>query len=293
MEEFSYFLFWAGFISVIAAAVSYVAYAVSGRSRVLSGATPAGTVSISVPGERPEGLGRLATLMAWMAAGFLGSAVVTRGFAAGRPPYGNMWEYFQAFAFGISAFYVVFERRHGERILGAFVFPVTAVLLAISETFFPHQLETLVPALHNNRLLAIHVASMLTAYSVLATAFGASVLYLVQGEGHRFASLPDAETADEIAHKAIMVGFPLLGLGIALGAYWGNIAWGRYWGWDPKETTALITWLIYAVYMHARALAGWRGNRTAMLSILGFSAIVFNIFVVNFVIAGLHSYAGA
>lgn len=121
---------------------------------MLSGATPAGTV----PGERPEGLGRLATPTAWMAAGFLGTAVVTRGFAAGRPPYGNMYEYFQAFAFGITAFYAVFEHRHGERILGVFVFAVTAVLLAISETFFTHQLEAFVPALQPRGQRACHCA---------------------------------------------------------------------------------------------------------------------------------------
>jgi cytochrome c-type biogenesis protein CcsB len=292
MEQFSYFLFWAGFISVIAAAVMYVSYAVSGRSRAWSAATEAGTFTVTSQGMPSEPVGRLATMMTWMAVAFLGAAVVTRAIAAERPPYGNMWEYFQAFGFGMTLFYAIFERRGHERVVGAFVLPVTAGLLLISKLFFPHQLEPLVPALQNNRLLAIHVASMLTAYSVLATAFGASVLYLVQGEQRRFASLPDAEVADEIAHRAILVGFPLLGLGIALGAYWGNAAWGRYWGWDPKETTALITWLIYAGYLHARALGGWRGRRTALLSVLGFSAIIFNIFVVNFVIAGLHSYAG-
>ncbi len=89
------------------------------------------------------------------------------------------------------------------------------------------------------------------------------------------------------------IGFPLLGLGLALGAYWGNIAWGRYWGWDPKETTALVTWLIFAGFLHARSIAGWRGRRAAAIVVVGWLMIVFNIFVVNFWIAGLHSYAGS
>jgi cytochrome c-type biogenesis protein CcsB len=96
---------------------------------------------------------------------------------------------------------------------------------------------------------------------------------------------------DDVTYKAVVAGFPILGLGIALGAYWGNIAWGRYWGWDPKETTALVTWLVFAGYLHARSLAQWRGTRAAWLVIVGFAIIIFNIFAVNFWIAGLHSYA--
>src|SRR5581483_8965865 len=136
------------------------------------------------------------------------------------------------------------------------------------------------------RLLAIHVASMLTSYSIIGVAGMASVLYLIQGEGNRFERLPRAATLNDLTYRCMVVGFPILGLGIALGAYWGNIAWGRYWGWEPKETTALVTWLVFAGYLHARSLGGWRGKRAAGIVMVGFALIFFNIFIVNFFIAG-------
>ena len=108
----------------------------------------------------------------------------------------------------------------------------------------------------------------------------------------RFASLPDAETLGEIAYWSVLVGFPMLTLGVALGAYWANNAWGRYWGWDPKETSALLTWFLYAGYLHARGLRGWEGKRSAWLLVGAFGAVMFTYFAVNFVFSGLHSYAG-
>jgi cytochrome c-type biogenesis protein CcsB len=135
---------------------------------------------------------------------------------------------------------------------------------------------------------------MMLAYSSLSISFGASVLYLVQGgaSGGRFPRLPDRETLEEVGYRSVLVGFPLLTLGVALGAYWANSAWGRYWGWDPKETSALLTWFIYAGYLHARGLRGWEGNRAAWLLIGAFGAVMFTYFAVNFLISGLHSYAG-
>jgi cytochrome c-type biogenesis protein CcsB len=120
------------------------------------------------------------------------------------------------------------------------------------------------------------------------------VLYLLQASpgGRRFASLPDTETLGEIGYWSVLVGFPILTLGIALGAYWANSAWGRYWGWDPKETAALLTWFVYAGYLHARGLRGWEGKRAAWLLIGAFGAVMFTYFAVNFVFSGLHSYAG-
>jgi len=108
----------------------------------------------------------------------------------------------------------------------------------------------------------------------------------------RFSRLPDTEALADIAYWSVLVGFPLLTLGIALGAYWASSAWGRYWGWDPKETSALLTWFIYAGYLHARGLRGWEGKRAAWLLVVGFAAVLFTYFAVNFLISGLHSYAG-
>ncbi len=97
---------------------------------------------------------------------------------------------------------------------------------------------------------------------------------------------------EEIANRSVLVGFPLLTLGVILGAYWAHSAWSRYWGWDPKETSALVTWLIYAGYLHARNLRGWKGKGSAWLLVIGFGAVLFSYFAVNLWISGLHSYAG-
>ncbi|MCH7580844.1 MAG: cytochrome c biogenesis protein CcsA, partial [Chloroflexi bacterium] len=112
------------------------------------------------------------------------------------------------------------------------------------------------------------------------------------GAGKRFARLPSGERLEEIANRSVLIGFPLLTLGVILGAYWAHSAWSRYWGWDPKETSALVTWLIYAGYLHARNLRGWKGKGSAWLLVIGFGAVLFSYFAVNLWVSGLHSYAG-
>jgi cytochrome c-type biogenesis protein CcsB len=166
--------------------------------------------------------------------------------------------------------------------------------MAVALAFFPSEVRPLVPALQANRILGVHVTMMVLAYSALSISAATSLLYLVQSgpSGRRFARLPDRETLDEAGYWSVLVGFPLLTLGIALGAYWANSAWGRYWDWDPKETAALLTWFVYAGYLHARSLRGWEGNRAAWLLIVAYGAVLFTYFAVNFLISGLHSYAG-
>jgi cytochrome c-type biogenesis protein CcsB len=132
---------------------------------------------------------------------------------------------------------------------------------------------------------------MVVSYGVLTVSFGAAVLRLAQGEGTRFARLPSAHVFDNAAHASVVVGFPLLTLGVALGAYWANSAWGRYWGWDPKETASLVTWLIYGAYLHMFNQRSWRGGRGAIILLVGYAAILFTYFGVNLWISGLHSYA--
>jgi cytochrome c-type biogenesis protein CcsB len=191
-------------------------------------------------------------------------------------------------------FTAAFERGFRERAIPAVMLPVAVALMAVALAFFPSEVSPLVPALQSNRILGIHVTTMVLAYSALSVSFGASVLYLVQagGAARRFARLPEPEILEDVAYWSVLVGFPLLTLGIALGAYWANSAWGRYWGWDPKETAALLTWFVYAGYLHARSLRGWEGRRAAYLLLLGYVAVLFTYFAVNFLISGLHSYAG-
>ena len=293
LESFSYSLFWCGLVSVATASLLYLLATWGSRVVVRAAATSAGTMTVAERQPLPPAVGLLATATSWVALAFLVSYLITRAMATGHPPYSDMFEYLSAFGTLTTAFYVIFERRYRQRSLGIVAMPLALLLLLLAQTLFSPKIEPLVPALQNNRLLAIHVACMVISYSALTVAFAATVLYLIQTDANRYARLPKARVLETLGYRAVLVGFPLLGLGIALGAYWGNIAWGRYWGWDPKETTALVTWLIFAGFLHARSLAGWRGKRAALIVVAGWLMITFNIFAVNFWISGLHSYAGS
>ncbi|HXF51506.1 MAG TPA: c-type cytochrome biogenesis protein CcsB [Dehalococcoidia bacterium] len=292
MEELAYRTFLLGFAFTVAASALYVALPLWPRVLYRAAATQAGSVVIAAPGSVPGWLPPAATAASVGALASLTASLGLRWAAAGHPPFANMWEYTVAFTWGIVLFYVLFERLYRQRTLGAVTLPVAATLQAVSLAFFPSEVQPLIPALQSERILFLHVGTMMVAYAALTVSFGGAVLYFVQGGGRRFARLPDASLAEEIAHRAVLVGFPLLALGIALGAWWGNSAWGRYWGWDPKETSALVTWLIYALYLHMRGLRGWRGGRAAVVLIAGYAAVLFSYFAVNLVVSGLHSYAG-
>lgn len=292
LESLSLSFFWSGLICVAISALFYAAAAWGWRMTVQQGATEAGTVTFAERQPLPPAIGKTATVFSWFALGLLLTYMVTRSIATGHPPYSDMFEYLSAFGTLTVASHVIFERRYRQRALGAFAMPLALLLLLLAQGLFSPKIEPLVPALQNNRLLAIHVACMVISYGVLTVAFAAALMYLIQTDANRYPRLPKARQLERIAYRSVLAGFPLLGLGIALGAYWGNIAWGRYWGWDPKETTALVTWLVFAGYLHARSLGGWRGKRAAFLIIAGWAIITFNIFAVNFVFAGLHSYAG-
>lgn len=292
MEELAYRTFLLGFAFTVAASALFLALPLWPRVSYRAAATEAGSVVIATSGSVPGWLPPAATLASLAAVVSLTASLGFRWVAAGHPPYTNMWEYTVAFSWGIVLFHVVFERLYRQRTLGAVMLPVAAVLQAVSLAFFPSAVQPLIPALQSERILFLHVGTMLVAYAALTVSFGGAVLYFVQGGARRFARLPDASLAEEIAHRAVLVGFPVLALGIALGAWWGNSAWGRYWGWDPKETSALVTWLIYALYLHVRGLRGWRGARAAVILVVGYAAVLFSYFAVNLVISGLHSYAG-
>ena len=291
MADTSVTLFWIGAALTAAAALCQSGAAFGSRVVRRAAATNAGTVTLTERQPLPALWERLGAALSVAAAAVLVLMLVTRTIATGHPPYSNMFEYLTAFGSGVVIAAIVFERRMGQPRVGAFALPLALALFLVADIAFSSEVRPLVPALQNNRLLALHVAAMLISYSIIAVAGAAAALYLAQGEHNRFARLPRTEALNDLTYRAVMAGFPVLGLGIALGAYWGNIAWGRYWGWDPKETTALVTWLVLAGYLHAHSLTRWRGRRAAWLVVLALGTIVFNIFVVNFVIAGLHSYA--
>jgi len=306
MEEISRAAFWLAIIGTGAASLCFWAHLLGVRLVMRRLSTEAGGGPVVATLERnggasgfPASLAVYARFAVWTALGALAVSLIARWQAVDHAPWSNMYEFTIAFAAGMTAFYAGFDRfyqdddhAHSARVLGALTLPVVFTMLLLTAAFFPSEVRPLVPALQNADLLAIHVAAMIVAYGALSVSFAAAVLYLAQGKSNRFARLPDSQTLDDIAYRSVMLGFPLLAIGIALGAYWANSAWGRYWGWDPKETSALVTWLIYGIYLHMRGLRNWSGTRSAVVLIAGFGAVMFTYFAVNLWVSGLHSYAG-
>mgnify|MGYP000844380895 FL=1 len=229
------------------------------------------------------------------------TSVVLRGLSAGRFPFGNLYEYITEitmFTMIVAAFYL---QRKDLRVLWPWVLTPILALLFFGGTKLYVDSAPVVPAL-KSYWRAIHVGSVSIGASIGMVSGVASLLYLLRmwqpvGKEHGFFGsvakpLPSAKTLDAIAYRTIIVTVPVFGLGIVLGAIWAESAWGRFWAWDPKETVSLITWMLYAAYLHARATAGWRDAKAAWINILGLVTMVFNLFFINLVVSGLHSYAG-
>ena len=292
--------FWAALVASIIAAVLYWANIFSFKLALRR--IPGSNINIfgqkikfTALGQLVSSTGELGTIATCVAMILMVVSLVSRWQVVGHAPWANMWEFTLAFATAITLAYVIFERWHGSSIktVGSIALTIVVTILVASAVFFPSDVRPLVPALQDQDLLAVHVSMMVISYGVLSVSFGAAILYLVQiKSGNRFLILPKAQFLDEIAYWSTIIGFPLLALGIALGAYWANSAWGRYWGWDPKETAALATLLIYAAYLHMRGLKNWTGTRSAVVLVVGFLAVLFTYFAVNLWVQGLHSYAG-
>jgi cytochrome c-type biogenesis protein CcsB len=213
----------------------------------------------------------------------------------GHAPLSNLYESLVFFAGTIVLIYLVIERKYRNRVIGAFVAPLAFLAMSYASLSpnISDRIQPLIPALKSNWLIA-HVIACFIGYGAFAVAFGVSLMYLMKQKsaddtGSMMSHLPDANVLDELNHQLVMFGFLFLSAGIITGAVWANSAWGRYWGWDPKETWSLITWFVYATLLHARMMRGWRGKRTAILSIGGFAAVLFTYFGVN-LLPGLHSY---
>jgi cytochrome c-type biogenesis protein CcsB len=227
------------------------------------------------------------------------AALVLRGFATGRVPWGNMYEFIMMLCFVAVVTWIVLMRRHPVRHLSAFVLLPVVILLFVGGTALYTTAVPVQPALQSYWLV-IHVSAAASSSGIFLVPGVASVLYLIRAAHERnplrFARfggyLPAKEVLDRIAYRATVFAFPLFTFGVITGAIWAEAAWGRFWGWDPKETVSFIAWVVYAAYLHARATAGWRGERAAAINIVGFSVPEFHQFFNNLVIAGLHSYAG-
>ena len=238
----------------------------------------------------PTPLARVAVAITLLAFAALVASLALRGVIVGRGPWGNMYEFTVAFATSITGGYLFLQRRYPIRSIGFIAVGVALVLLLYASTL-PSRIENLVPALQNAPLLTIHVGMAVISYGIFATSFAAAVAYLIQGQRDRFAWLPSHKTLDEVAYRAVIIGFPIFATMIILGSWWASIAWSRYWGWDPKETAALVTWLTYAVYLHARNQRSWAGRPAALLLVVGF-AMVLVTYSGSLWFSGLHSYSG-
>jgi cytochrome c-type biogenesis protein CcsB len=219
----------------------------------------------------------------------------------GHAPLSNLYESVVFFSWTIILIYGIIEIKYKYRIIGAFVVPFALLGMAWAQLRLNSGIEPLVPALQSNWLL-YHVITCFLGYAAFAVACGISVMYLIKVKqeeaagnapaGGLMTSFPPCKVLDDLNYRAIMIGFPLLTLGIVTGAAWANYAWGTYWSWDPKETWSLIVWFIYAAFLHARITRGWVGKRAAILSVIGFAATIFCYLGVNLFLSGLHSYGG-
>jgi len=219
----------------------------------------------------------------------------------GHAPLSNLYESVVFFSWTIILIFAFIDIKYKYRVVGAFVVPFALLGMAWAQLGLKTGIEPLVPALQSNWLL-YHVVTCFLGYAAFAVACGISIMYLVKAkfeEGASSASagglmtmFPPIRVLDDLNYRAIMIGFPLLTLGIITGAAWANYAWGTYWSWDPKETWSLIVWFVYAAFLHARFTRGWVGKRAAWLSIIGFAATIFCYLGVNLFLSGLHSYGG-
>jgi cytochrome c-type biogenesis protein CcsB len=271
--------------------------AAGGSTAVLTrteSATQAGTD----PGRRWANIGMSVT---WLSFATLLLGVVLRGVWAGRVPWGNMYEFSITAALGILGVFLVMSISRDLRWLGLFVVIPTLLTLGLAVTVLYTEAAQLVPAL-KSYWLVIHVSAAVICSGAFTLAAATAGLSLLRGRLERRAGRPDiAGWAHRIptsarlqvtTNRIIAFAFPLWTFAVVAGAIWAENAWGRYWGWDPKETWAFITWVVYAAYLHARSTAGWRGNRASWIALAGWAAFLINYFGVNIFVNSLHSYAG-
>jgi cytochrome c-type biogenesis protein CcsB len=226
------------------------------------------------------------------------SGIVLRALAAHRAPWGNMFEFTTMAMVVIVAIYLVMVWRAGLRWLGLPVTLLAAVGNGLAVTVFYVAVAPLVPALHSVWFL-IHIVAAAISGAAFNIGGVMSVLYLIRKRAEDrgtvrgyLTRLPTSRRIDLIAYRFHAFAFPLWTFTVAAGSIWAEYAWGRYWGWDPKETWALVTWVIYACYLHARSTAGWRGRKAAVIALIGVSSFWFNFIGINLLVSGLHSYAG-
>ncbi len=283
-----------GVVSVPVGALSSVHTGGGGGTEAVPG-TERGVPAGSRPARGAAHAALLLTAAGWV---LHAGSIVARGMAAGRAPWGNMYEFSSAICFSAVTVFLTLQWRRPSRRLGLFVLLPVVLGLGVATMVLYTPAGPLVPALHSYWLV-IHVAAAITASGLFTVASVLAAVYLAV-TGRRSGRLrsalrtvvPDPEKLDDLCFRLLAIAFPIWTFAVVAGAIWAESAWGRYWGWDPKETWAFIIWVVYAAYLHARVTAGWRGRRAAVLALVGAAAFLFNYFGVNMWVVGLHSYAG-
>jgi len=311
LAEMSNAFVYATMVTLAIAMVAFAASFAAGRRPVAS--TPvavaegSGNTALLVreepaaepqPGRRAGNIGMSLT---WLATILLLVGVVLRGVWAGRVPWGNMYEFSITAALGVLAVFLAMSIKRDLRWLGLFVVIPTLLWLGLAVTVLYTEAAQLVPAL-KSYWLVIHVSAAIVCFGAFTFAAATASLALARGRAESrqgtthvigwAARLPSRERLERLTNVVVAFSFPLWTFAVVAGAIWAENAWGRYWGWDPKETWAFITWVIFAAYLHARSTAGWRGNRASWIAIAGWVSFLINYFGVNFFASSLHSYAG-
>ena len=242
---------------------------------------------------KKDKLGKIADIIVAAAFVFHTAALITRGIGAGRLPMTNQYEFATSFAWGICACYLVFLWRYKFRALGVFVTPVIFLIIGYA-AMQSREVRELMPALRSN-WLAIHVSSAIISYGAFGVSFAVSLMFLLRQKMSHSSfwqeHIPQENRLDLISYRAVSLGFLFLTFVMISGAIWAERAWGSYWSWDPKETWSLITWIIYAIYLHLRISRGWKGKSAALFAVIGFICVIFTYIGVNTFLPGVHSYA--
>ena len=219
-------------------------------------------------------------------------AIVCRGIGAGRLPLTNQYEFATSFAWGLCLLSMVFILRFRFHVMGAFISPVVFLMIGYA-AMQSKEVRELMPALRSG-WLGFHVSTAIIAYGAFGVSFVLGIIFLLRDRlgGHGFLDrhIPDRQMLDLIGYRSVALGMLFLSFTIITGAIWAERAWGSYWSWDPKETWSLVTWIIYAIYLHLRIRRGYKGKSAAIFAVIGFVCVLFTYIGVNTFIPGIHSY---
>lgn len=293
LVRLSFYGFAATSLAVVAATVLYLMDVVwLARAPIAPAGGEGRTLASRLSPTRETWAGQLASVMVRVGVGFSGAAVLLRSIVAKRGPYSDMYEFSVAFVFVTLTGYLIVEHAYRTRSIGVVALPVVFGMVVYIWSLPPgvREVRGLIPALQSNWVLTAHVTSGVIAYAAFALSFAAAVLYLIVDRWPR-QWLPGAELLDDAGFRLVTVAFPTQAMLLILGSVWAHEAWGSYWSWDPKETGALFTWIVYGAFLHTRSLRGWRGRRSAIFLALAFGTVVFTYFG-NYWFGGLHAYSG-